>query len=169
MKAACRSPEGRLALAGWHTARRIVYFPSAKAEILRALLDRHRKNKILVFTADTATAYAIARRFLIMAITSDIKRKEREDVMNRFRDGRIRGLVSCRVLNEGVDVPDAEIAIIVGGTQGEREQIQRMGRCLRPRDDKKAIVYELIARNTLEIRHWQKRTRTLAPRITTQI
>jgi superfamily II DNA or RNA helicase len=36
-------------------------------------------------------------------------------------------LVSARVLNEGIDVPDADVAIVVGGTRGEREHVQRIG------------------------------------------
>ncbi len=49
------------------------------------------------------------------------------------------------MLNEGLDVPDADVAliIIVGGTLGEREHVQRIGRLLRPAPGKRAVVYEL--------------------------
>ena len=54
------------------------------------------------------------------------------------------------MLNEGVDVPDAQVAIIISGTGSIREHVQRLGRILRPRPDKRAILYELISANTGE-------------------
>ena len=69
-----------------------------------------------------------------MPLTCDIGRPERDDVLERFRRGDLRALVSARVLNEGLDVPDADVAIVVGGALGEREHVQRIGRCSgRPR------------------------------------
>jgi superfamily II DNA or RNA helicase len=61
-----------------------------------------------------------------MPITRDIPRAERAAALERFRRGELHALVSARVLNEGTDVPDADVAIIVGGTQGEREHVQRI-------------------------------------------
>jgi len=57
---------------------------------------------------------------LIMPITCDIGRKERVRALDKFSKGELRALVSSRVLNEGLDVPDADVAIIVGGTFGVR-------------------------------------------------
>jgi superfamily II DNA or RNA helicase len=54
------------------------------------------------------------------------------------------------VLNEGVDVPDAAIGIVLSGTGSSREFIQRLGRILRRSKDKRAILYEVVARNTRE-------------------
>jgi superfamily II DNA or RNA helicase len=71
--------------------------------------------------------------------------------LQRFRSGAYTKLISGRVLNEGVDVPDANVAIVVSGSATPREQIQRLGRVLRPKDDE-AILYELVARGTCEER-----------------
>ena len=83
-------------------------------------------------------------------------------MLKAYREGQIRALVSCRVLNEGMDVPDAEVAIILGGTQGAREHIQRIGRILRPNPGKRAQVYEIVCRGTLEVRQSITRSRSLA-------
>jgi superfamily II DNA or RNA helicase len=154
-----RSAEGRAALAGFRKARRLVAFTLAKAATVRTLLDRHRGSRVLVFTADNASAYAISREHLVMPITCDIGRKERDLALARFRRGEIRVLVSARVLNEGLDVPDAEVAIVVGATQGAREHVQRVGRLLRPAPGKRAVVYELVTIETSEVgkSHWRRK------------
>lgn len=169
IRSAQKTFEGRQAHSAWQNARRIIHFPRAKEAMLDTVFGQHRENKVLIFTPDTATAYKIAKKHLIMPITSDIKRTEREEVLEKFRDGRLKALVSCRVLNEGIDVPDAEVAIIVGGNHGEREHIQRIGRCLRPAEGKRALVYELVVRDTMEVRHWERRTKSLDTRVIAQV
>ncbi len=153
-----QSPEGRAALAAWQRSRQIIAFTRGKARALDALLREHRQNRTLIFTSDNATAYAIARRNLVMPLTCDIKRKEREDVLDRFKRGELRALVSSRVLNEGIDVPAADVGIVVGGARGgSGEHVQRVGRVLRPAERKRALVYELVADDTVEVRAAERR------------
>jgi superfamily II DNA or RNA helicase len=159
---ASQTPEGRAALSAWRRTRRLVSFTQAKAEAVRVLLARHHRSRVLVFTADNAAAYAIAREHLIMPITCDISRAERERALEAFRAGELRALVSARVLNEGIDVPEADVAVIVGGTQGQREHVQRVGRLLRPSAGKRALVYELVTVATSEVRRAAERRRGLA-------
>jgi superfamily II DNA or RNA helicase len=161
-KIAARTDEGRRAIAAWHRARKITAFPAAKRALVGALLARHRAARTIVFTADNPTAYAISREHLIMPLTCDIKRKERERVLGLFKEGKLRALVSAQVLNEGLDVPDAEIGIVVAGNKGEREHVQRVGRVLRPRPGKHAMVYELVVRSTAEVEQARKRRSALA-------
>ncbi len=144
--------DGRRAVQAWHRARKVVSFPQGKEHTLGQLLEQHqRQHRILVFTADRQAAFRIARRFLIMPITSDIGRREREEALRAFREGRIRALVSPRVLNEGLDVPAADVGIVVGSGLGAREHVQRVGRLLRKADGKTtAVLYQLVARDTVE-------------------
>lgn len=150
MRSACKSASGRTALESWRRMKRIVAACAAKRRILGELLARHREARVLVFTADNESAYSIAREHCILPITSDIKRAERSTSLEHFKSGRVRALVSARVLNEGLDVPDAEIGIVVGATLGQRELQQRIGRLLRPRAGKHAVLYELVAQDTIE-------------------
>jgi superfamily II DNA or RNA helicase len=159
--AASQSAAGRQALAAWRRNRRLLAFTRGKARAVSALLQRHHASKVLVFTADNAAAYAIARQHLVMPMTCDISRTERERALAAFRRGELRTLVSSRVLNEGIDVPDAEVAIIVGGTLGEREHVQRVGRLLRPGVGKRAVVYDLVTTATSEVRRAFDRRRAL--------
>jgi superfamily II DNA or RNA helicase len=164
-----RTPEGRRALAAWRQMRRLLAFTHSKRRALRSLLERHRHSRVLVFTADNETAYAIARDHLVMPLTCDIGRQERDEVLDRFRHGDLRTLVSARVLNEGLDVPDADVAVVVGGALGEREHVQRVGRLLRPREGKRAVVYELVTRNTIEVGQARRRRLGLVARPSAQL
>ena len=164
VKGVSRSEEGRGALRALSAARRMLSWPTAKRRVLASLLHRHRAERSLVFTTDNDTAYAIAREHLVMPITCDISRKEREEVLARFREGSLRCLVSSRVLNEGVDVPDAGVAIVVGGAHGKREHVQRIGRVLRPMPGKRATVYELVVNRTSEVHKAERRGEGLAAR-----
>ena len=164
VRSASRSAEGRLAMRAMLDARRLVTFPDAKRQVVGTLLSRHREDRVLVFTTDNETALSIADEHLLMPITCDVPRQERQEALDRFRDGRLRALVSARVLNEGVDVPEARVGIVVGGTHGEREHVQRVGRLLRPVAGKRALLYELVMRGTLEERSAERRARGLVSR-----
>jgi superfamily II DNA or RNA helicase len=150
--AAQRSVQGRQALASFRIARELVAFPRQKRHRLGQLLDEHRDRQVLVFTRDNATAYAVAREHLVHPLTCDVGRAERAQVLERFARRELGVLVSARVLNEGVDVPEADVAILVGGSGSSREYVQRVGRVLRPSHDKRARVYELVVRDTHEPR-----------------
>ena len=71
-------------------------------------------------------------------------------MLDRFRSGDYPVIVTSRVLNEGVDVPEASIAIVLSGTGSTREYIQRLGRILRRGEGKLAVLYEVIAEDTTE-------------------
>ncbi len=163
VRLAGRSEQGRAALAAFRFSRRLTSYPASKRAAAAELLSRHRENRMLIFTPDNETAYAIAREQLVMPITCEIDRAEREQALAAFRAGELRVLVSARVLNEGIDVPDADVAIIVGGVSGEREHVQRVGRLLRPAPGKRALVYELVAAGTHEVRKAAERRRALGP------
>jgi superfamily II DNA or RNA helicase len=160
-RAANASERGRQALAAFRRARAIAHYTRAKSEMVGRLLHRHRQGRCLVFTAGNDASYALAREHLVMPITCDIGHKERERAFELFRGGQLRALVSSRVLNEGIDLPDADVAIIVGGSHGEREHVQRIGRVLRPAEGKRALIYELVSRGTTEITRALNRNKAL--------
>jgi superfamily II DNA or RNA helicase len=163
VKTAAKSEIGRRALKAWHAIGRLLAYTAEKKKRLGELLARHRGSRVLIFCADNASAYAIAREHLVMPITCEIDRKEREQAFASFAAGELRGLVSSRVLNEGVDLPDADLAIVVSAALGEREHLQRVGRVLRPGEGKRALLYQLVAGGTLEVGRAERRNRGLHP------
>jgi superfamily II DNA or RNA helicase len=144
------SVEGRRAMAAYRRQRELAFCAPAKLDYVEHLLGRHRADRCILFTQDNATCYAVSRRFLVPAITHQTKVRERSDILARFADGRYGAVVTSKVLNEGVDIPSANVAIVISGSGSVREHVQRLGRILRKQGDKRALLYELVTADTSE-------------------
>ncbi|HEX8564813.1 MAG TPA: DEAD/DEAH box helicase family protein [Pyrinomonadaceae bacterium] len=153
-----RSEQGRRAMKAFRESKRIALGTEAKMRVLRDLLVRHRHDKVLIFTAENAAVYRISQDFLIPAITHETNVKERKQWLEAFNRGEVLSLVTSKVLNEGVNIPDASVAIILSGSGSSREHIQRLGRILRKKGDKQAVLYEVITRDTTEEHISRRRT-----------
>jgi len=116
-------------------------------------------EKTLIFTLHNDMVYKISRRFLIPAITCQTPPKERKEIIQKFKTGEYKAIVSSQVLDEGVDVPDASLGIILSGTGSQREYIQRLGRLLRKGEDKIARLIEVVSKETTETRLSERRHR----------
>jgi len=145
-----RSPEGRQAYLAYRRQRELALAAPAKLGLLGRLLERHNGDRVLIFTHDNATVYTIARRFLVPVITHQTKTKERREVLLRFNSGAYPIVATSRVLNEGVNVPEANVAVVLSGSGSVREHVQRLGRILRKSGEKEAILYEVVTRGTVE-------------------
>jgi superfamily II DNA or RNA helicase len=150
LRETCRSVEGRAAFQAYLEQKRLAQAAPAKLELLEKLLHKHAADRVLIFTYDNASVYQIARRFLVPAITHQTKAKERHTILERFHSGEYPIVVTSQVLNEGVDVPAANVGIILSGTGSVREHVQRLGRLLRKQADKQALLYEVVTGNTAE-------------------
>ena len=114
--------------------------------------------------------YRVSREFLLPAITHKTAVKERHDILQRFRTGEYPVIVTSRVLNEGVDVPEASVAVVLSGTGSQREYVQRLGRILRRGEGKLALLYEVVAEATSEEQiSRRRRPRTWSNRIVSSI
>lgn len=163
VQASAQSAAGRRAMLAHRESRAIALGTGGKLQVLEELLARHFPERCLIFTADNATVYRISEDFWIPAITHQTAVKERQAILEKFRSGEYPTLVVSQVLNEGVDVPDARVAIMLSGTGSTREYIQRLGRILRKGSgEKRAILYEVIAEETTE-EGMSRRRRTAPP------
>ncbi len=157
-----RSAEGRRAMAAYRRQREIAFCAPRKIELVEEILGRHAAEQAIVFTSDNATAYAIARRLLLPVITHQTRVKERSDVLARLATGEYSAVVTSRVLNEGVDVPCVSVAIVVSGSGSVREHVQRLGRILRKKEGKRAVLYELVTAGTGETHTSERRRQHVA-------
>lgn len=146
-----RRPEGRSVLNAFFRQRRIARGTRAKTRLIREIIVRHAGERIIVFTADNASAYTLGREFALPVITHHTKGGERRELLDGFRAGLFPVLVTSKVLNEGVDVPEAGVGVVLSGSGSIREHVQRLGRILRPAPGKRqAVLYELVSAGTSE-------------------
>jgi superfamily II DNA or RNA helicase len=145
-----RSIEGRKAFQSYLQQKSIVQTSSCKMKFLERLLKQHYQSKMIIFTSDNATVYKISSQFLVPAITHQTKIKERREILEKFQSGNYNAIVTSKVLNEGVDLPEANVGVILSGSGSVREHVQRLGRILRKKEGKQAILYEVVTRSTSE-------------------
>ncbi len=128
-----------------------------KFAALEALLHEHAGERILVFTESNEVAYKISRQYLVPVISHETNVAERKHILDAFQTGHYSVIITSRVLNEGVDVPEAKVAIVLGGGASKREYLQRLGRILRKKEPLEAVLIEVLVRNTIEEGKVQRR------------
>ncbi len=161
VKMSAYDPDARKALVAKQEMKRIVVGSERKLEVLDSLMKQHFADKLIIFTEHNDLVYRISREFLIPAITHETRTRERKWILDGFRDGTFRAIVTSKVLNEGIDVPTAKIAIILSGSASPREHLQRLGRILRKGGDRKlAILYEVVTSATTETNVSLRRRKT---------
>ncbi|MCU1509477.1 MAG: hypothetical protein JWQ12_1742 [Glaciihabitans sp.] len=127
-------------LSGFAERRRLTAEAAAKESFVGKLAASFRSfSGSLVFTETKESArrlgWIIDRVTPAFPLTSDSSSAEREAKLRAFSAGRIKVLCAPRILDEGVDVPEAEVAIIVAASKTARQMIQRMGRVVRRKAD----------------------------------
>ncbi len=152
-----KSEAGKRAMAAYKKQKHIIRQSESKIQVLWEILWEHRQERIIIFTNDNETAYHIGERFTLPVLTHQTSLKERKYFLAALRSGALPWIVTSRVLNEGVDVPEVNVAIVVSGTGSVREHVQRLGRILRKQEDKQALLIELISAQTGEAYQSQRR------------
>ena len=150
LRSCATAPDGREAMAAYQKQKRIAAGGRQKLNRIWSLLKKHAGERTIIFTALNELAYEIGEQFLLPVLTHLTKGVERKEFLDKFRDGVYNVLVTSRVLNEGIDIPEVSVGIIVSGSGSVREHVQRLGRLLRPKEGKQAVLYELISSGTAE-------------------
>lgn len=113
-------------------------------------------KRVLVFTETIQSAKkaaSILQRSGVNALdyTSELHREERQERLSQFKTGKIRVLAAPRVLDEGVDVPEADMGVIIAANRSRRQMIQRIGRIIRPKTDNQPATFLILyVRGTTE-------------------
>ncbi len=165
IRQAGHDPAARQALRAHRESRMLAMNAESKVKQVEQLLQEHKGDKVIVFSEWNAIVNDMARRLCLPAITYRTHADERRDILDQFRKHAYSKLVTGRVLNEGVDVPDANVAIVVSGSSTTREYIQRLGRVLRPKPGH-AYLYEIITRGTSEVKSARRRKPQEKPEVT---
>jgi superfamily II DNA or RNA helicase len=157
-----RNNLARRALVARNKAIDIALNSRSKMDEIRKILSENKNIKTIIFTQHNKLVYDISNAFLIPFITYKSSKEEREDVLGGFKDGRYKAIVTSKVLDEGIDVPDAQLGILVSGTGSSREFVQRLGRLLRPKNDnQQARLIEIVSSGTSETLTSKRRQRSM--------
>jgi DNA or RNA helicases of superfamily II len=133
----------------------------AKIEEIRYLLAKHGDRKGLVFVEYLDQGDEISEALDVPFISGETPHSRRRELFQAFRDGTRETLVISRVGDEGIDLPDADLAIVASGLGGSRRQgAQRAGRTMRPEGT--ALVYVLATQGSSEENFARRRMRHLA-------
>jgi DNA excision repair protein ERCC-3 len=132
-----------------HEKRQLAASNPAKIEEVRRILSTHGAAKALVFADFIDQGDALAEALNVPFISGEMPHARRERLFSQFRRGDRDVLIVSRVGDEGIDLPDADLAVLASGLGGSRRQgSQRAGRTMRPSG--KARVYVLATRGTTE-------------------
>jgi superfamily II DNA or RNA helicase len=145
-----KDPAARRALAAYFGRKSIEDRAAEKLRVLEDLFRLHAGGPIIVFAGSNAMARDVSRRFLIPCLLNHCGKKERLEILEGLRDGSYPALVANQVLDEGVDVPEVKVAVVIGGTASTRQSRQRLGRVLRKAGNARATLYEVVCAATKE-------------------
>ncbi|NLH40776.1 MAG: DEAD/DEAH box helicase [Planctomycetes bacterium] len=155
-----RDPQARHAQKAYYLKQSIEDRAAEKLRVLEDLFRLHVGQQTIVFAGSNAMAVEVSKRFLVPSILSHTPKRERLAVLDGFAKGRFTVLVANRVLDEGVDVPEAKVAVVIGGQASTRQATQRLGRVLRRTGDARATLYEVVCEDTKDVERSRKRRRT---------
>lgn len=145
-----KDPGARRALRAYHAKKSIEDRAEEKLRVLEDLFRLHAGEPAIVFCGSNAMARDVSRRFLVPCLLSHSRKKERLEVLRGLEEGTYPALVANRVLDEGVDLPEVKVAVVIGGTSSSRQAKQRLGRVLRRSGNARAVLYEIVTAATKE-------------------
>ena len=146
-----------------HEKRQLAATNPAKIREIEAILRDNPGSKAIVFVEFLEQGEAVAEALGAPFISGETPHARRSRLFDRFRSGELDTVVVSRVGDEGIDLPDAEVAVAASGLGGSRRQgAQRAGRTMRPVG--KARMYVLATRGTREEEFARNRTQHLAAR-----
>ncbi len=142
-------------LANWYLStsskrRRLLADTAAKYRALNSLADAFRaSDRSIVFTqtiesASKCSALLAGAAVSSEALHSDLNRAERTQILHRFARGQVKVILAPKLLDEGVDVPEADLGVIFAASQQRRQMVQRMGRVLRRKPDGRVARFAII-------------------------
>tara|TARA_R110001583_G_scaffold157091_3_gene309023 strand:+ start:749 stop:1942 length:1194 start_codon:yes stop_codon:yes gene_type:complete len=130
----------------------VVDFAANKITAIKQIVLANLNKRILTFSGanDFTDQVCDALSPFALAYHSKKRKKEKENALSSFKEGKVNVLCSTKALNQGFDVPDADYGIICGLTSKSLTMIQRVGRLLRFQEEKIGKIVVLYIKDTQE-------------------
>ncbi len=155
-----RSGQAGIIMRAYREKKSIEDRAEEKLRVLEDLFRLHHGTPMIIFAGSNAMARDVSRRFLIPCLLNHCGKAERIDYLDGLRDGVYPAIVANQVLDEGVDLPEVKVAVVIGGLASTRQAKQRLGRILRRRGEERAILYEVVAKDTNDTGRSRKRRKS---------
>jgi superfamily II DNA or RNA helicase len=155
-----RDPQARAAQDAYWLRKSVEDRAAEKLRVLEDIFRLHAGERVVVFAGSNAMARDVSRRFLLPTLLAHSRKRERREVLEGFSAGRFPAIVANQVLDEGVDVPEAKVAVVIGGMASTRQAKQRLGRILRKTGDARATLYEVVVEDSGEVERSRARRRS---------
>jgi superfamily II DNA or RNA helicase len=155
-----KDPAARAAQSAFYFKKSIEDRAAEKLRVLEDIFCLHAGERVIIFAGSNPMAIDVSRRFLVPTLLNHSRKKERREVLEGFAADRFPVLVANQVLDEGVDVPAAKVAVVIGGLASTRQAKQRLGRILRRVGDARATLYEIVCEGTNDVERSRKRRRS---------
>lgn len=135
-----------------------------KFDVVFDIIKKHKDNKIIVFNQFNQQTsklywYLLETDIECRIVHSGVSRDKREQAIIDFRNNKYNILLASKVLDEGVNLPKLDMAIIMAGDSTEKQTVQRVGRVLRKKKDKISTLIQIYCRDTFEERNSQERAK----------
>jgi superfamily II DNA or RNA helicase len=155
-----QTPGARRALQAYFAKKSIEDRAEEKLRVLEDLFRLHAGEPCIIFAGSNAMARDVSLRFLIPCLLNHCAKHERREVLDGLAEGRYPALVANQVLDEGVDLPELKLAIVIGGSASTRQAKQRLGRVLRKSGSARARLYEIVCAETGEEQRSRRRRKS---------
>lgn len=135
-----------------------------KADVIKKIIVKHPDDKIIVFNQYNDQTNRLYWQLLDIGVKakvfhSGIDKEKRFKILEEFKHGDVRILLTTKVLDEGYNLKDIDIGVIMAGESSDKQTVQRLGRILR-KSMKKSKLYQMYCVNTVEEKHSNKRTKS---------
>lgn len=143
--------------------RQILLNAKQKINVVYDIIKNENSPKTIIFTEYIKTADQIVKILKEKGIKvakyhSGMHIKERKAMLDEFATNNYDIMVAAKCLDEGMNVPEIELALIIGGSSVQRQMIQRVGRVLRKREGKVAKIYQIYVKGSKDEEWLRKRS-----------
>lgn len=120
--------------------------PESTVDTILFVSDKQIKGAFDILSEKHIKRAKITERESASKVVNNDGDTERQEIISQFNQRQLQVLVGIKCLDEGIDIPNARIAILMSNSTNPREFVQRVGRVIRQAPDKKpSMIYDFIA------------------------
>ncbi|MCL5067227.1 MAG: DEAD/DEAH box helicase [Thaumarchaeota archaeon] len=145
---------GRQGMLAMSRRKKLLSQIESKREAIQSIISRHEGEMIILFAESVEAIEEIKQTLTERNIPSETFHSKTEpwrrmEILNEW-GSKFDVLLSCRALEEGLDVKEVSVGILITSGKSKRQFVQRIGRVVRPVKGKVAKFYVVYCPETVE-------------------